>query len=257
MLRIAVSGSLHKDEEGYNLAYANNAYIEALAKQNAVPLIIPCVSDEISSATFDPKQQGTDRLISYYQAALSGMDALLLTGGHDLDPRFYNEEPKANLSSTLLERDISEFCLLKVALEMKMPILAICRGLQLINVYFGGSLYQDLAERKEHTFMHVQRSAPYKSWHQIELAKDSELARICQTETLQVNSLHHQAIKELAANLTAVAWAKDGLIEAFTLDNYPFLLALQWHPEFLQATDMKMQAIFAAFLQEAQIYKQQ
>lgn len=254
MLKIALSGSLHKDQEGYNLAYANDAYIQAVSDLNALPLIVPFISKQPEPSSFIPNKCVSANLKEYAKAALESVDALLLTGGHDIDPRFYGEEAKPKLGTTLLARDLCDFALLEAALAKKMPILAICRGLQLINVYFGGSLYQDLGYRNEATFAHVQKSKPTTTWHSVSLQKESILANICGTSNLQVNSLHHQAIKDLACNLEPLAVAKDGLIEAFTLPNYPFLLALQWHPEFLQSEHTVMQAIFKALLQAAQVY---
>lgn len=254
MLRIALSGSITKDDEGYNLAYANNAYVQALTKLEAVPLIVPCISNLLEPKCFQPQKCIDNNLRQYVTSALDAVDALLLTGGHDLDPRFYGEEPQSKLGPTLVERDVFDFALLEVALAKKMPILAICRGLQLINVYFGGTLYQDLNYRTENTIAHSQKSLSDKTWHSVDLQANSLLAEICQTDNLFVNSLHHQAIKELAPPLLSLATAKDGVIEAFTLRNYPFLLAVQWHPEFLESKQAPMRRIFQTFLQAADSY---
>lgn len=256
MLRIALSGSITKDDEGYNLAYANNAYVQALTRLEAMPLIVPCISNLPEPKCFQPQKCVDNNLRQYVTAALETVDALLLTGGHDVDPRFYGEEPQSKLGSTLVARDVFDFALLEVALKKQMPVLAICRGLQLINVYFGGSLYQDLNYRSENTLAHTQKSSPDKTYHSVALQANSLLAEICQTDNLFVNSLHHQAIKELAPNLQSLAVAKDGLIEAFNLRNYPFLLAVQWHPEFLESKQAQMRNIFQTFLQAAQSYRE-
>lgn len=255
MLTIALSGSMTSDTEGYNLAYANNAYVQAFYDLQAQPMIIPFLNSLPEPTDFQPKICISAEVRNFAQVALAGADALLLTGGHDLDPRFYGEEAHAKLGKTLLSRDVFDFALLTEAITRKMPILAICRGLQLINVYFGGTLYQDLSERQQATLGHVQKSNSDQTWHSVKIARESFLAQICQTEKLQVNSLHHQAVKDLASNLEALAWAPDGLIEAFTLPNYPFLLAVQWHPEFLQSKQAVMRDLFTAFLKAAEQYQ--
>lgn len=255
MLKIALSGSMTSDIEGYNLAYANNAYVQAFYDLQAQPMIIPFLNLSSEPATFQPQTCISADVRNFAKAALAESDALLLTGGHDLDPRFYGEEAHAKLGKTLISRDVFDFALLAEAITRKMPILAICRGLQLINVYFGGTLYQDLSERQGTTLGHVQKSSSDQTWHSVKIAHESLLAKICQIENLQVNSLHHQAVKDLALNLEALAWAPDGLIEAFTLPNYPFLLAVQWHHEFLQREQATMRDLFIAFLKAAAQYQ--
>lgn len=255
MLKIAMSGSMTSDTEGYNLAYANNAYVQTFYDLQAQPVIIPFLNSLSEPATFQAQTCVSAKVRNFAKAALEASDALLLTGGHDLDPRFYAEEAHAKLGKTLLSRDVFDFALLAEAITRKMPILAICRGLQLINVYFGGTLYQDLSERQQATLGHVQKSSSDQTWHSVKIAHGSFLAQICQTENLQVNSLHHQAVKDLAPNLEALAWAPDGLVEAFTLANYPFLLAVQWHPEFLQEKQLVMRDLFVAFLKAAEKYQ--
>lgn len=188
---------------------------------------------------------------------LVGLSAgLVLTGGEDVDPARYGERPIPELGAVSLARDEMEFTALDEALRVGVPILAICRGCQLVNVHFGGTLYQDLPAQRPDCIRHEQ-SQPWGSRpHAARVEPDSKLGRAIDAVELRINSYHHQAIRELARGLRAVAWAEDGLIEAVEHVDHPWLVGVQWHPERHEATapehdpDRRLFAAFARMVVE-------
>ena len=179
------------------------------------------------------------------------VDGLLLSGGQDVAPKNYGEEPTPKLGDIFPERDDFEYALLKAALEAKKPILGICRGLQIINTYFNGSLYQDLSYIGTEVLKHNQVNSPSMVTHSVTLDKSSKLFDIFGEEKIRVNSFHHQAVKKVGDGLAISAKAPDGVIEAIEKTDYPFLVAVQWHPEMLHLTVEMMNKLFIRFIKEA------
>lgn len=187
------------------------------------------------------------------------IDGLLLSGGSDLDPSYYGEEPLPELDVTIPERDAFEMALLEHALEREIPVLGICRGLQVINVALGGTLYQDLPSQvaANGLIAHRQQSPKWQWTHEVEVSGGSNIARIMEAGELRVNSYHHQAIKDLAEDLVAVAHASDGVIEAV---EYPdlsrqWLVGVQWHAEAMRdAESPEHRNLFSAHVAAAERY---
>lgn len=188
-------------------------------------------------------------------------DGLFLMGGNDIHPKEYNE---VDHSCILTEeaRDRVEFMLIKKAIALKMPILGICRGFQAMNVALGGSLYQDVATQIPGALRHSNHkdanglALPHSMIaHNISITKDSMLHGLANTEVVNVNSLHHQGIKELATGLRATATSPDGLIEAVEIENHPFGLGVEWHPEELH--DDVSQKIFSAFVDASRNFQKE
>ncbi len=159
-------------------------------------------------------------------------DGVLFTGGEDVDPTLYEEPVKYDNVQVNRERDDFEMALLDLAMNRRLPILGICRGVQMINVKFGGTLYQDLAGDRGPEFVHKQKGSRSDTTHAVTLTDpDSRLGELV-SGSCRVNSLHHQAIKRLGRGLKVTAHSEDGLVEAVEASgSYPFLLAVQWHPE--------------------------
>lgn len=203
----------------------NRAYVTALESAGLIPLLVP-------TRTPLPKD-------------LSFADGLLLPGGPDVDPLRYGQDldPATDPDQ---ESDQLDFALLDWALNAGVPVLAICRGLQVLNVALGGSLFQDLPR-------HSPRPNPEEpvardvAVHTLRVEESSRLGHIAQARTISVNSMHHQGIDELGRGLVATAWAHDGLIEAVEGRGNTFLLGVQYHPEELVDRDPTAQAIFVAF----------
>lgn len=163
---------------------------------------------------------------------LVGMiDGLVLSGGEDVHPARYGEEPHPALGSVSPERDAMETAALAGALERDLPVLAICRGLQLLNVAWGGTLFQDLPAQRPGPLEHRQRAEPERSWHTVTVAPGSRLHTVAGAAELPVNSFHHQGIRRLAAGLREVAWSEDGLIEGVEAEGEGWVVGVQWHPE--------------------------
>ncbi len=163
---------------------------------------------------------------------LDRCDGLILTGGEDVDPARYGEAPLPGLGIVKPERDRVELATLKLALDRRLPVLAICRGCQLLNVCCGGTLYQDLPTQRPGTaLMHRQAEAWERRTHLARIAPGSRLESIVGSAELLINSFHHQGIKDVGAGLEVVAWAEDGTIEAIEARDHPWTLGVQWHPE--------------------------
>lgn len=179
-----------------------------------------------------------------------GTDGFLFTGGHDVSPELYGEKPIAQCGESVLLRDNMEKLLLKKALELNKPVLGICRGIQLINAVLGGTLYQDLPAQYSSNTEHHQ-NPPYDiPIHTVTLDTKSPLYSLLGAEQLEVNSYHHQAIKDLAPPLSAMAYSPDGLVEAVYMKGKKFLWAVQWHPEFSYKSSQSSQLIFKKFVSQ-------
>ena len=193
-------------------------YVEGVADAGGVPVVLPPVAGSRAA-----------------EALLDGMDGLLLSGGSDLDPGYYGEKPVPELGVTIPERDAFEMALIEYALRLGMPIFGICRGMQILNVALGGTLYQDLPTQMDHRVVlgHRQETPKWQPTHEVEVDGGSEVAEILGTGELKVNSYHHQAIKGLASSLVAVAHAPDGVIEAVESRDLSerWTIGVQWHAE--------------------------
>jgi putative glutamine amidotransferase len=185
--------------------------------------------------------------------ALDGIDGLVLTGGEDVDPAWYGAERSARLSPPSRERDLFELALFAAARQRELPILGICRGIQLINVALGGNLFQDIPSERPGAVEHRPESPRDARTHRVRLEPESRAAQALGGTGLTANSSHHQAIRDLAPGLRATGWTDDGLIEAAeTPDGTPWLLAVQWHPEEMHADARAPErGLFAALVREA------
>ena len=208
-------------------------YVEGVAEAGGVPVVLPPVVGARGA-----------------EALLEGMDGLLLSGGSDLDPCYYGEKPVPELGVTIPERDAFEMALLEHALRRKIPILGICRGMQVLNVALGGTLYQDLPSQTDHMVLlgHRQETPKWQPTHEVEVDEGSKVAEILGADELKVNSYHHQAIKELASGLVAVAHAPDGVIEAVESGDLSkrWLIGVQWHAEAMRDAGPEHRNLFEA-----------
>ena len=174
---------------------------------------------------------------------LAAFDGLLLVGGGDIDPFLYDTEPHDSLYGMDRKRDLSELGLAKEAAAAQMPTLAICRGMQVANVAFGGSLIQHLPDLGLTDHGQPADDDGY-ALHEVDVSADSEIARICGTTHLEVSSAHHQAIDIPAEGFRTTAETDDGVVEAMEREGAGWFVAVQWHPEVTAATDPAQQALF-------------
>ncbi len=173
-------------------------------------------------------------------------DGLLLPGGADVNPSLYGEEKSIKCGNPNELRDRFEPQILKDFLETGKPILGICRGAQIINVYFGGTLFQDIKDTQK--VKHSDFFGRAKSTHSIDICEDSLLFEIIKSKKCGVNSIHHQAINKVGEDLTVVAVSEDGFTEAVENKAYGFCLAIQWHPEHMAKKDEAQMKIFSSFV---------
>ncbi|MEW6244629.1 MAG: gamma-glutamyl-gamma-aminobutyrate hydrolase family protein [Bacillota bacterium] len=182
---------------------------------------------------------------------LRRIDGLLLTGGHDVDPAVFGEEPEEGLGEITPERDVMEMSLTRAALEMDMPVLAICRGIQVLNVAAGGTLYQDIKSQVRGAKKHRQDAPRWYPTHEVRLRDGTRIASIACASRIRVNSFHHQAVRELGENMLITGEARDGIIEAIESAVHRFVVGVQWHPEMMYETDSVARALFSAFVAAA------
>ena len=185
---------------------------------------------------------------------------LVLTGGEDIDPSCYGEDPIPELGLVNPARDFAELRAIDAASELEMPVLGICRGHQLLNVYFGGTLCQDIKVAMETASSHIQTTPWGSHHHEIDIEADSRLAEAVGTQRLQINSYHHQAVKKVADPLMVTARADDGLVEAIEARFDRWIVGVQWHPERFEAeaeeSDPNMR-LFAAFAGAVKDYQRE
>ncbi len=182
---------------------------------------------------------------------LRRIDGLLLTGGHDVDPALFGEEPEEGLGEITPERDVLEMSLTRAALDMDMPILAICRGIQVLNVAAGGTLYQDIRRQVPGAKKHRQDAPRWYPTHEVRLRDGTRIASAACASSIRVNSFHHQAVRELGENMLMTGEARDGIIEAIESAVHRFVVGVQWHPEMMYETDGVARALFSAFVAAA------
>ena len=209
----------------------NQDYVEAVLRAGGTPVLFPAIGD-------------MDRL----SALLDRVDGLLLTGGPDIDPSEYGEVTLPCCGEISARRDAMELPLCREAIRRRMPLLAICRGLQVLCVALGGTLYQDLAEQFGTKVLHPVYHIPADPVHDVEVVPGTLLSTIVGPGTLAVNSRHHQGIKALENQLRVCATSADGLIEGIEIPELPFVLGVQWHPESLSDRYPAHQRIFDAFV---------
>lgn len=169
--------------------------------------------------------------IASIEALVDRADGLVLTGGDDVDPARYGQTPHPKTGAPNRARDEAEFAALELALKREMPVLAICRGMQVLNVALGGTLVQDLSSQRPGPIVHEQTAPIGQRWHAAEVLDGSGLHQIFGTSELFINSFHHQGVDRLAPPLRAAVWAEDGLVEGVEGKEFPWVYGVQWHPE--------------------------
>jgi len=236
---IGVTSFRTQSKGSYFYLSVTEAYIEAVVRAGGIPVILPLQLSE------------TD--IQDLRNQLAG---LILTGGGDVDPEFYGASMDSTIGGVDPDRDRVEIALVHNAVDTQWPFLGICRGLQVINVALGGTLYTDIAEQKPGSLKHdYQRGAVYPRnmlAHPIQLDEGSRIVEMMGAAMVEVNSLHHQAVRDLASGLIPTSHAPDGILESFELpaEAHPLGVAVQWHPEWLQEHE-PMRALFRSFVQSA------
>lgn len=213
----------------------SESYTEAVQAAGGIPVLIP-VGQPPSAAA----------------AICASLDGILFSGGGDMDPVLFDGQPHPSVNDIDAARDAIEMALARETAQTKTPFFGICRGIQVLNVAFGGTLYTDVVDQLPGAIKHdYYPNIPRNTLaHKVKLDETSQLAAILGSSEVQVNSLHHQGVLAPAAGVRVTGHAPDGLIEAFELPGHPFGIGVQWHPEWLQEWP-SMQALFRAFVQAA------
>ena len=224
-----------ENQYGQPIAAIGQYYINAISQAGGLPILVPVSlpADQLAALT-------------------ARLDGIIFSGGGDIDPASYGAESTPEVKLVNPVRDQAEFQMVKNVIASDIPFLGICRGLQVINVALGGTLYTHIIDELPQGLEH----AYYPDWprdrlsHSVRVKNGSRLAEILGTNEVKINSLHHQGIRDLSPELQPTAWAPDDLIEAVELPNHPFGLAVQWHPEWLNS-HAPMRALFSAFVEAA------
>jgi putative glutamine amidotransferase len=229
---IGLTATRATNRYGFLSSEVKEAYTQAITSAGGMPVILPLGLPA-----------------SILKEALSRLDGVLLTGGGDIAPERYGNRPHPLVAEVDEGRDQEEIQVFQNAGQAGLPVLAICRGLQVVNVAMGGTLYEDILDQYPGAIKHqysLEKPRTYLA-HTVHLNGSSRLTSILGSPEVQVNSLHHQGIRRLAQGLQASACAPDGLVEAVELPGSRFVLAVQWHPEWMQ-DDPGMRRLFAEFV---------
>ena len=221
-------------------------YIRALTAVGALPWMIPLVGDDAETM----------------RGIYDELDGVFLPGGADIDPSNYAEERHPKCDKGDPARDEVELMLVRWALGDKKPVLGVCRGLQIVNLAAGGTLYQDLSEQMPGSIKHDYfpfggRYARDYLAHDVQVAENSKLAEIFGAGSVRVNSMHHQGVRQLGKGLVASAVAPDGLVEGLESGDGSYLVAVQWHPEVLADNCPRTRQLFESFVDASSAFREQ
>lgn len=232
---IGINASLTAEESGNGAIVSVGAhYTDAIAMAGGVPLILPAVSD-----------------VESLRKQVKLCDGFVFVGGPDIDPARYGEKANAMVSALLPRREEYDFALVREVLAARKPFLGICLGCQEINVALGGTLIQDIASEVPAATAHRCVQASYCTMHDVKVEEDTILRRLLGVPSLAVNSSHHQAVKKPAGQLRISAYSEDGIIETLEMRDYPFGLAIQWHPELLTSEPLHLR-LFEGLVEAAE-----
>jgi putative glutamine amidotransferase len=230
----STGGAWGKYSLGHFMDYLLSDYSQALLQAGGASVIIPAAQDRAGLS-----------------AVLDRVQGLILSGGPDIHPRRYGEEPIAGLGEIDAVLDEMELAVARLAVDRDLPVLGICRGIQILNVALGGTLFQDIPTQLPESICHTPKSDKAVNTHTVQLAAASRLHHICDAREVWVNSQHHQAVKDLAPGLVVTARARDGVVEGVELPDRRFVVGVQWHPEGTWREDPYSQKLFRSLVETA------
>ena len=229
-----VGGAWGSYSPGHYMDYTFDEYSRAICDSGGAPVLIPVAQNRVSLL-----------------AIISRMDGLILSGGPDINPRFYGEEPAEGLGEIDADLDRMELDVANIALKKDLPIFAICRGIQILNVSQGGTLYQDIKRQVPEPLNHTQKACKSANTHSVLIENQTLLYDIVKRRKIWVNGKHHQALKDLVPDLKISAVANDGIVEAIEDPTKKFVIGVQWHPEGTWKEDTNSKKLFRAFVKAA------
>lgn len=228
---IGISAGNHREPPLRDWMYNTTDYFRSVQHAGGIPVLLPFVENESQAAE-----------------VLDRIDGLLLTGGEDLDPQIYGEQPHPKLGLVVPDRDFSDLALARAAMARSMPLLGICRGHQVLAVAMGGTLIQDIPAQVPGSIKHRQDGPRWFASHSVTAEPGSRIEALLGRE-FRVNTFHHQSVKAIPPGWLATASAPDGVNEALEHPGFPFALSVQWHPENFVGKGYNFDALFAAFVQ--------
>ena len=209
-------------------------YMDAVETAGGIPVMLRPTEDEC-----------------VLEQLIESCDGFIFSGGQDIEPARYGEEKLERCEECMPSRDSYELKFLKLVLECNKPVLGICRGIQVFNVLYGGDLYQDIPTQLSEEVVHRASVIGEAAMHTVEVYEGTPLADVTGEKTIEVNSFHHQAVKNLGAGLLPMAKSNDGVIEGAYVPNKRFAAAVQWHPELMFKTDKNAMALFKVLVEAA------
>lgn len=234
---IAILSNIWRGEGGEFVSrdVVNRPYTDAVYAAGGLPVGVPCLDDEAA-----------------VRELLGRADALLVTGGEDVSPDIFGQDPHRHLGSVAPWRDTLDRIAIAYAMQRPdLPVLGICRGIQSLVAFAGGTLIQDIPSQVAHAIQHSQKAPGYHGIHEIQIAAGSLLADIVGGTTAMTNSFHHQAVDQLPPGFQAIARSSDGVVEALVREGARFCLGVQFHPELMVNHSPAMAAIFSRFVATA------
>ncbi|MFH1623823.1 MAG: gamma-glutamyl-gamma-aminobutyrate hydrolase family protein [Pseudomonadota bacterium] len=231
---VGVTSDYHKTGDIFKgpAYFIGENYISAVEEAGGIPVVLPYSSDK-----------------AVLEELLTRIDGILITGGNfDINPAIYGQKPIDRLGALNDERTAFEMEITRIGLESNLPILGICGGEQLLNVVVGGSLYQDIGSQVKGASNHQQTIPKSELYHSITIEHGTKLHSILECDTIDVNSTHHQSIKEVGKGCVVNAKAGDGIIEGIESTEHTFVLGVQWHPEFLYQKEKRFKRLFEEFV---------
>lgn len=225
--------------KGEATAFLPQRYIDAVDRAGGLPVILPPIGSDLA-----------------VRKIIDSLDGLVISGGDfDIHPRYYGEKPGNSLGNIIPARTEFELALAALALRRDMPVLGICGGAQAINVALGGSLIQDIKTEIDSAVEHQQSAGKHSGGHRVQVALGSLLHRIVERRAIEVNTTHHQAIKNPGKGLIVNATAPDGVIEGIESKRHTFVLGVQWHPEVLAPRRLPHRQLFTSFLDRCRLHR--
>ncbi len=237
LIGITAFETRHVDPPHLPIYALNRRYVMAIEAAGGAPLLVPSGLDDTS-----------------LEAIFARLDGLLLSGGGDIDPAYYGEAPHVSLTGVSAARDRLELAFVRWAVDAEKPLMAICRGIQVLNVALGGSLVQDIPTQLPGSLTHMfdgTTIARPDGAHPVQIEAGTRLRRVMGMAQASVNSWHHQSVGQIAPGLKVVAQAPDGVVEAVELPGHRFAIGVQWHPEWLYDRQPEMKRLFEALVQAA------